>query len=201
MPGSERLFNQAEGRTKRYVCKLKPDTGRWDALLNVRVRDSWNRTRKVGVFNACLQFKPTSSLGNYEWTKHSVLGLLQGNELLSRVLARDLHGRLTGGTTGSLHPRKTLGNLVQPGRELGEATGQAPGVYLLPKWWVWFFPVENIWRVAEFLSQVRIVLICFVWTWCWCCLTFLFLEQPERQKCSVSSTVWSRSESAFKNNT
>lgn len=40
MPSSERLFNQAEGRTKWYVCKLKPDTGMWDALLNVRVRDS-----------------------------------------------------------------------------------------------------------------------------------------------------------------
>lgn len=40
MPGSERLFNQAEGRIKWYVCKLKPDTGRWDALLNVRARDS-----------------------------------------------------------------------------------------------------------------------------------------------------------------
>jgi len=40
MPGSEGLFNQAEGGTKWYVCKLKPDTGMWDALLNVRVRDS-----------------------------------------------------------------------------------------------------------------------------------------------------------------
>lgn len=54
MPGSERLFNQAEGRTKWYVCKLKPDAGRWDALLNVRMRDSWNRPRKVGVFNSSL---------------------------------------------------------------------------------------------------------------------------------------------------
>lgn len=37
----------------------------------------------------------------------------------------------------------------------------------------WLFTVENIWRVAELLSQVQIVLTCSVWVSCRCCLTVL----------------------------
>lgn len=127
MPGSERLFNQAEGRTKWYVCKLKPDTGMWAALLNVRVRDSWNRPRKVGVA-ICLQIKPTSFLGKHTWTKRSVLELMQGGELPNCVLASCSHSRVSGRAAGSFHLRKTLGSLVQLGRGLRELFRQALGL-------------------------------------------------------------------------